>query len=80
MEDDRKDGGLQFGRIEVMVAKEMWHLTIIIKKNDQLKGKRLYNAILDYMMKAGIWGATVSSAVDGFGRRGRPTCTSKAFL
>lgn len=52
----------------------MWCLTIRIKKNDQLKGKqRLYTAILDYMMKAGISGATVVNAVDGFGRRGKST-------
>lgn len=53
----------------------MWCLTIRIKKNDQqLKGKkRLYNAILDYMMEAGISGATVVNAVDGFGRRGKST-------
>lgn len=56
-----------------MVAKKMWCLTIRIKKNDQLKGKRLYNAILDYMRKAGISGATVVNAVDGFGRRGKST-------
>ena len=51
----------------------MWCLTIRIKKNDELKGKRLYNAILDYMMEAGISGATVVNAVDGFGRRGKST-------
>ncbi|HEX6562099.1 MAG TPA: DUF190 domain-containing protein [Nitrososphaera sp.] len=56
-----------------MVAKRMWCLTIRIKKNDELKGKRLYNAILDYMMEAGISGATVVNAVDGFGRRGKST-------
>jgi len=33
----------------------------------------LYNALLDFMMGAGISGATVVNAVDGFGRRGRST-------
>jgi PII-like signaling protein len=56
-----------------MVAKKMWCLTIRIKKNDQLRGKRLYNVILDFMMNAGISGATVVNAVDGFGRRGKST-------
>lgn len=51
----------------------MWCLTIRIKKNDLLEGKRLYNAILNYMMEAGILGATVANAVDGFGRRGKST-------
>lgn len=56
-----------------MVAKKMWTLTIRIKKNDELHGKRLYRALLDFMMDAGISGATVVNAVDGFGRRGRST-------
>lgn len=51
----------------------MWCLTIRIKKNDRLDGKPLYRAILDFMMKAKISGATVVNAVDGFGRRGRST-------
>jgi PII-like signaling protein len=56
-----------------MVAKKVWILTIRIKKNDQLRGKRLYRALLEFMMGAGISGATVVNAVDGFGRRGRST-------
>jgi len=56
-----------------MVAKKVWILTIRIKKNDELHGRRLYRALLDFMMGAGIAGATVVSAVDGFGRRGRST-------
>lgn len=51
----------------------MLSLTIRIKKNDELHGKRLYKALLDFMMGAGISGATVVNAVDGFGRRGRST-------
>jgi PII-like signaling protein len=51
----------------------MWTLTIRIKKNDELHGKRLYRALLDFMTGAGISGATVVNAVDGFGRRGRST-------
>jgi uncharacterized protein len=56
-----------------MVAKKMWTLTIRIKKNDELHGKRLHKALLDFMMGAGISGATVVNAVDGFGRRGKST-------
>ena len=33
----------------------------------------MYKALLDFMMGAGISGATVVNAVDGFGRRGRST-------
>ena len=56
-----------------MVAKKMLSLTIRIKKNDELHGKRLYKSLLDFMMGADISGATVVNAVDGFGRRGRST-------
>ncbi|MDQ3885231.1 MAG: DUF190 domain-containing protein [Thermoproteota archaeon] len=51
----------------------MWRVTIRIKKNDRLDGKRLYNVLLDFMMGAGICGATVINGVDGFGRRGKST-------
>lgn len=43
------------------------------KKYDELHGRRLYKALLDFMMVVGISGATVANAVDGFGRRGRST-------
>jgi hypothetical protein len=56
-----------------MVAKKNLCLTIRIKKNDEVHGKRLYKALLDFMMGAGISGATVVNAIDGFGRRGRST-------
>ena len=56
-----------------MTKLKMWCLTIRIKKNDEIHGKRLYKALLDFMMDAGISGATVVNAVDGFGRRGKST-------
>ena len=55
-----------------MVAK-MICLTIRIKKNDELHGKRLYKTLLDFMIQAGISGATVVNGVDGFGKRGKST-------
>lgn len=51
----------------------MLSLTIRLKKNDELDGKRLFKALLDFMMDAGISGATVINAVDGFGKRGKST-------
>lgn len=63
-----------------MTKVKMWCLTIRIKKNDQLHGKRLYNVLLDFMMGAGICGATVINGVDGFGRRGNLHCALKVFL
>jgi PII-like signaling protein len=56
-----------------MVAKKNLCLTIRIKRNDELHGKRLYKALLDFMMSSGISGATVVNAIDGFGRRGKST-------
>ena len=51
----------------------MWDLTIRIKKNDELGGKRLQNLIMDCLMKAHIEGATVWTGVNGFGKRGKST-------
>ncbi|HEX2558139.1 MAG TPA: DUF190 domain-containing protein [Nitrososphaera sp.] len=56
-----------------MTKVKMWQLAIRIKKNDELHGKRLYKVLLDFMMGAGISGATVINGVDGFGRRGKST-------
>jgi PII-like signaling protein len=50
-----------------------WSLTIRIKKNDRLGGKPLERALLDFLLEAGISGATVWTGVDGFGKRGRST-------
>ena len=52
---------------------KMWNITIRIKKNDEVSGKRLEALILDCLMKAGIAGATVWTGVDGFGKRGKST-------
>ena len=51
----------------------MWNLTIRIKKNDEVRGKRLQTQIMDCLMKAGISGATVWTGVNGFGKRGKST-------
>ena len=50
---------------------KMWCLTIRIRRNDKIKGKRLQDVLLDFLMKAGISGATVWTGVNGFGKRGR---------
>ncbi|MCW4005743.1 MAG: DUF190 domain-containing protein [Candidatus Bathyarchaeota archaeon] len=52
---------------------KMWNLTIRIKKNDRIYGKRLENLVLELLHKAGIAGATVWTGVDGFGKRGKST-------
>ena len=51
----------------------MWNLTIRIKKNDEIGGKRLQTLIMDFLMKAKIEGATVWTGVNGFGKRGKST-------
>lgn len=55
------------------MKQKMWNLTIRIKKNDEVDGKRLHKLIVDCLMKAGIAGATVWTGVDGFGKRGKST-------
>ncbi len=55
------------------MKQKMWQLTIRIKRNDELNGKRLEQVILDRLKKAGIAGATVWTGVDGFGKRGKST-------
>jgi PII-like signaling protein len=52
---------------------KMWMLTIRIKKNDEVDGKRLHNLIMDLLIKAGVAGATVWTGVNGFGKRGKST-------
>lgn len=51
----------------------MWNLTIRIKKNDELDGKRLQTLLLDVLVNAGVGGATVWTGVNGFGKRGKST-------
>ena len=54
-----------------MRTMRMWCVTIRIKKNDVVKGKRVHNVILDTLKKGKISGATVWTGVAGFGKRGK---------
>ncbi len=51
----------------------MWNVTIRIKRNDTLGGKRLEALLMDFLIKAGVCGATIWTGVDGFGKRGKST-------
>lgn len=53
-----------------MVSEKMLSLTIRIKKNDQLHGKKLERVLIEFLVHAGVTGATVWTGVDGFGKRG----------
>jgi len=48
-------------------------LTIRLKKNDTVGGKRMEKKILDLLHDSNILGAIVWLGVDGFGRRGKST-------
>jgi uncharacterized protein len=48
-------------------------LTIRMKKNDVVDGKRMGKRIIDLLIEANILGAIVWLGVDGFGRRGKST-------
>jgi PII-like signaling protein len=52
---------------------KMWNLTIRIKKNDELDGKRLQSLVMDLLRNSSVSGATVWTGVNGFGKRGRST-------
>jgi PII-like signaling protein len=52
---------------------KMWDVTIRIKKNDEVGGKRLERLVIDFLVKSGVSGATVWTGVDGFGKRGKST-------
>jgi PII-like signaling protein len=52
---------------------KMLCITIRIKRNDELQGKRLHNILLDFLIQNKIAGATVWTGVDGFGKRKRAT-------
>ena len=55
------------------MRQKMWNVTIRIKKNDELGGKRLENLLMDFLKKSGVSGATAWTGVDGFGKRGKST-------
>ena len=46
-------------------------LTIRIKRNDELNGKRLHKLIIEFLIQNKIAGSTVWTGVDGFGKRRR---------
>ncbi len=52
---------------------KMLCLTIRIKRNDEVNGKRLHKLLIDFFIKNNIAGTTVWSGVDGFGKRKRST-------
>lgn len=55
------------------MKQKMWNLTILVKKNDEIGGKRLEVLVMELLRKAGIAGATAWTGVDGFGKRGKST-------
>ena len=52
---------------------KMWSLTIRIKKNDTVKGKRVHLMILEILKKGSISGATAWTGIEGYGKRGDST-------
>ena len=48
---------------------KMLCLTIRIKRNDELRGKRVHKLLIDFLMQNNVAGATVWTGVDGFGKR-----------
>lgn len=48
-------------------------MTIRIKKSDEINGKRLEKALIEFLKKSRVSGATVWLGVDGFGKSGNST-------
>jgi PII-like signaling protein len=48
-----------------------WRLVIRVKRSDQLYGKSVEKTLIDLLRANKIWGATVWSGVNGFGKRGK---------
>ena len=48
-------------------------VTIRIKRNDELNGKRLHKLLIDFLIQNKVAGSTVWTGVDGFGKRKRST-------
>lgn len=59
---------------------KMMCLTIRIKRNDELEGKRVYKLIIDFLMQNNVAGATVWTGVDGFGKRKRSTLKLEGLI
>jgi PII-like signaling protein len=51
----------------------MLSLTIRIKRNDELDGKKIHELLLELFMTNNISGCTIWTGVDGFGKRRRST-------
>jgi PII-like signaling protein len=58
---------------------KMLRVVIRIKKHDIVHGKPLYSALIDFLVGAGIGGATVWAGADGFGKHGRSMIHLEAF-
>ena len=48
-------------------------LTVRIKRNDELHGRRVHKLLIDFLIQNKIAGATIWTGVDGFGKRKRST-------
>ncbi|MCW3983465.1 MAG: DUF190 domain-containing protein [Candidatus Bathyarchaeota archaeon] len=62
------------------MRQKMWSLTIRIKRNDEVGGKRLQTLVMDFLMKAKVSGATVWTGVNGFGKRGKSSLHLEGVL
>lgn len=55
-------GGLQLDEKAV-------RLTIYVGESDRVDGKPAFQAVVELMRKKGLWGATVTRGIYGFGKR-----------
>jgi hypothetical protein len=55
-------------------------LTIYMGESDHFEGKPAYKAVVHHLREQGIWGATVTRGIYGFGKRSRLHATSPLRL
>ena len=46
-------------------------LTIYLGESDQFEGRPAYKAVVEFLRAQGLWGATVTRGIHGYGKRSR---------
>lgn len=53
------------------LAEKAVRLTIYVGESDQWEGRPAYRAVVELLRREGLWGATVTRGIYGYGKRSR---------
>ena len=53
------------------LAEKAVRLKIYLGESDQYQGRPAYKAVVDFLRAQGLWGATVTRGIHGYGKRSR---------